>query len=657
MRHVPDPADDVEGEALDLEAGDELTLFDLTDPEARAAAFDAAADAGNWDRAHEIARMPMHPNVARGRAPPLGGTAALGPGRGREGPGDRMSPKSTRRRSAGGPTTSNRRRPSMNNIKLATLGFAAFSVGAAALFIGYSTHAVAVNPPPLHSAATYLEKAYDAYVRRDYAAALRGYYPLASRGNATAQFYLGLMNESGWGTSRDGERAVYWYLKAAMQGHVEAMVRMAALYFHHGGIQEEGVPQDYKRAAYWYWKAAMRGDATAQQNIGYCYHTGTGVREDHMQAVYWYRKAALQGSSVSQSSLAQMYFNGGEGVPQDYERAAYWYRQAADPSDWTTASDMYRLGDMYDKGLGVPEDPRHAVYWYRAASKYPYSAGLGIFEALGWMYYHGRGVPQDFRQAESLFRKSVEHGYEIGHGPGDAMKLNSLGVRYAKGDGVPQNDEQAAYWFRIAAARGYAPAQGNIEALACKPLLVGFHGAKSPGIMRNLLYSIKSRVEDEQGVEVEHMMYGWRDEPERDATDFISEYHRKCPWSSIVLIGHSYGGDSAYDVANDIKWAVDLVVTLDSVSYNFEPTEIKGVRWVNIFRDNMPVVLRFVPPIFPLSMIFDDGCDVAASLGGVWGREEGANRNINATEESYNHCDAFGLYEPAQQEVVDALTR
>ena len=87
---VPDPADDVEGEALDLAAGGDPTPFDLNDPEGRVAAFKAEVEAGDWDRAHQIARMPLPPTwpedvrrslggwrdlarVAAGRDPQIGG--------------------------------------------------------------------------------------------------------------------------------------------------------------------------------------------------------------------------------------------------------------------------------------------------------------------------------------------------------------------------------------------------------------------------------------------------------------------------------------------------------------------------------------------------------------------------------------------------------
>ncbi len=50
-------------------------------------------------------------------------------------------------------------------------------------------------------------------------------------------------------------------------------------------------------------------------------------------------------------------------------------------------------------------------------------------------------------------------------------------------------------------------------------------------------------------------------------------------------------------------------------------------------------------------------CNSAAIWGGAWGKESGADRNIDATKESKDYCDVSGLYEPVHQEVVAALTR
>ncbi len=73
----------------------------------------------------------------------------------------------------------------------------------------------------------------------------------ANQGDATAQFNLGLMYESG-----------------------------------------EGVAQDYTQAFFWYRKAADQGDASAQLNLGVMYGRGAGVAQNFVQAHKWCNIAA-----------------------------------------------------------------------------------------------------------------------------------------------------------------------------------------------------------------------------------------------------------------------------------------------------------------------------------------------------------------------------
>ncbi len=126
-----------------------------------------------------------------------------------------------------------------------------------------------------------------AYKKGDYATALREFRPLAERGDAKAQYALGVMYRNG-----------------------------------------KGVPQDDAEAARWYRKAAEQGNAKAQHNLGVIYSNGQGVPRNYAEAVGWWRKAAEQGVAEAQYNLGLMYVNG-EGVPRDYAQAHMWYSLAA----------------------------------------------------------------------------------------------------------------------------------------------------------------------------------------------------------------------------------------------------------------------------------------------------------------------------------------
>jgi len=58
----------------------------------------------------------------------------------------------------------------------------------------------------------------DAYQNKDYVTALKEWRPLVERGDANAQYNLGLMYHNGQGVNQDITRAHMWYNIAALQG-------------------------------------------------------------------------------------------------------------------------------------------------------------------------------------------------------------------------------------------------------------------------------------------------------------------------------------------------------------------------------------------------------------------------------------------------------
>ncbi|GHV48269.1 hypothetical protein AGMMS49546_38690 [Spirochaetia bacterium] len=92
----------------------------------------------------------------------------------------------------------------------------------------------------------------------------------------------------------DREKAIYWCLKAAEQGDVEAQ----GLLGEHYNMDSE--PRDYDQAIYWFTKAAEQGDVVAQYNLGCMYHN---IRKDKNKAIYWCTKAAEQGNAQAKEKL------------------------------------------------------------------------------------------------------------------------------------------------------------------------------------------------------------------------------------------------------------------------------------------------------------------------------------------------------------------
>jgi TPR repeat protein len=98
------------------------------------------------------------------------------------------------------------------------------------------------------------------------------------------------MYEEGQGTSRDYGQAVWWYRKAAEQGHEAAQIFLARMYEY-----GRGVPQDYGQAVEWYRKAAEQAPiGEPQYSLGRMYMQGYGVPRDYVQAHLWFNLAASQ---------------------------------------------------------------------------------------------------------------------------------------------------------------------------------------------------------------------------------------------------------------------------------------------------------------------------------------------------------------------------
>ena len=77
--------------------------------------------------------------------------------------------------------------------------------------------------------------------------------------------------------------------RRAIRGNAIAQFRLGLFY-----AEGRGVPQDDSRAVGWYRAAAEQGLAIAQNNLGWMYQEGRGVPQDYAEAIKWYLKACEQ---------------------------------------------------------------------------------------------------------------------------------------------------------------------------------------------------------------------------------------------------------------------------------------------------------------------------------------------------------------------------
>jgi TPR repeat protein len=124
-------------------------------------------------------------------------------------------------------------------------------------------------PPPSGPAAhPDLAAGLKAYNVGDHERALKEFRDAAERGNADAQFYVGLMSAEGEGTPRSYEEAVKWYEKAAAQNQPDALLALAKLYVIGGGVAPDSAKALvlYERAEQAFPPGEKR-DAAAEQRL------------------------------------------------------------------------------------------------------------------------------------------------------------------------------------------------------------------------------------------------------------------------------------------------------------------------------------------------------------------------------------------------------
>lgn len=154
----------------------------------------------------------------------------------------------------------------------------------------------------------------------NYQQAQTSYQVAADLHDPVAQYNLGLMYEEGKGQAVDLAKARLLYQQAVDQGHTQAMVRLAGIYFN---------GSDPMLALSLYHKAAEKGDRDAYYRLGLLSEAGVTTKIDFAQALKYYEKAAQLGNQKGMLAVARMY-QYGMGVEQNKQQAEMYYQMLAD---------------------------------------------------------------------------------------------------------------------------------------------------------------------------------------------------------------------------------------------------------------------------------------------------------------------------------------
>ncbi len=108
--------------------------------------------------------------------------------------------------------------------------------------------------------------------------------------------------EEGWPDSPKYDEAFRLLRPLATAGNAEAEFQVATLYA--GGLGS--LPVDFRRAAGLMKSAADKGLPKAQFMMGHYHEEGVGVRPDQGSALVWYRRAAQGGHPMAIARLVEL---------------------------------------------------------------------------------------------------------------------------------------------------------------------------------------------------------------------------------------------------------------------------------------------------------------------------------------------------------------
>ena len=208
-----------------------------------------------------------------------------------------------------------------------------------------------------------------AYDGGDYQRALEILRPIAVRGDAVAQSYLGTMHEQGNGVEQDAAKAFHWFEMAAQQAEPFADYRLGMHY-----ASGEVVEQDLGKAIVHFTRAAENGKfRDAQFNLGLIHEDGRGTPRDLEAAKKWYMLAADQGNTNAMVNLAGIL----EAEGPDGQLAAHrLYEKAAAAGSGLAA---FNLGALYFNGGGVIVRNRDtAKRWFMRAVELGYKRAEAV---------------------------------------------------------------------------------------------------------------------------------------------------------------------------------------------------------------------------------------------------------------------------------------
>jgi len=252
-----------------------------------------------------------------------------------------------------------------------------------------------------------------AYKSADFSAARQIFAALAEKGDARAEFAMGLLYDHGEGVTPDDAEALKWYRRAARNGNADAVFKYREV-AEAGDIQAQadigalyligkGVPKDYEKAQEWLQKAATESHPDACYNLAYIYDAGLLGNRNVANAILWYERAAAYGHVKAKFNLALLY-RAGKGVARNEAMAVTLLEDAAGQG---IAEAAFAVAVLREKIAGLDADPEAIRGWYEQAAL---AGNIAAQNNLAFFYTQGLGVQPDQVTAYAWYYLAAEAG-------------------------------------------------------------------------------------------------------------------------------------------------------------------------------------------------------------------------------------------------------
>ncbi|KAG9298142.1 hypothetical protein G9A89_002579 [Geosiphon pyriformis] len=197
-------------------------------------------------------------------------------------------------------------------------------------------------------------------------------------GDIKAQYNFAYCYQNGEGTTKNEEKAIELYSKAAKAGHSDAQLNLAHCYLNGGATTKnsekvfelyskaalgncyeygEGTTENLekKKAYELYSNVAQAGHSGAQNALGSCYQNGRGTTKNDEKAFEFYSKAVEAGGLLGELSLREYYPNGLETVndlekdQNDLERFILGLQNRGLKYPCTSKREFFDFEDFFDQ--------------------------------------------------------------------------------------------------------------------------------------------------------------------------------------------------------------------------------------------------------------------------------------------------------------------